>query len=186
MPIGQEDGVTSSARDCSISSNRSNGSRSSRSSLLTNVMIGTSRNRHTSKSLRVCSSMPPLVPLGRRRTPSPRGRPRSGCVGVLAEILVARRVEEVEGEPLMLEAHHRRADRDAARALDRPPIRAPAAARRALSLRPPAESPRQTAAVSRSGWSCGRPDRGPALTNPLQGDSYLRCCTQRTLRLSIG
>ena|SRR5258708_1325106 len=40
MPIGQEAGVTSSASDCSISSN---GSRPSRSSLLTKVMIGTSR-----------------------------------------------------------------------------------------------------------------------------------------------
>ena len=41
-----------------------------------------------------------------------------------AEILVARRVEQVEGEPLMLEAHHRRGHRDAALALDRHPIRA--------------------------------------------------------------
>jgi hypothetical protein len=56
MPIGQEAGVTSSARACSISSNRSNGSRASRSSLLTKVMIGTSRSRQTSKSLRVCSA----------------------------------------------------------------------------------------------------------------------------------
>jgi hypothetical protein len=30
--------------------------------------------------------------------------------------------EAVEGEPLMLEAHHRRRDRDAALALDRHPI----------------------------------------------------------------
>jgi hypothetical protein len=37
---------------------------------------------------------------------------------------VARRVEQVEGEALMLEAHHRRGDRDAALALDRHPIRA--------------------------------------------------------------
>ena len=41
-----------------------------------------------------------------------------------AEILVARRVEQVEGEPLVLEAHRRRGDRDAALALDRHPIRA--------------------------------------------------------------
>ena len=41
-----------------------------------------------------------------------------------AEILVARRVEQVEGEPLVLEAHHRRGDRDAALTLDRHPIRA--------------------------------------------------------------
>ncbi len=46
------------------------------------------------------------------------------AVGVLAEILVARCVEQVKGEPLMLEAHHRRGDRDAALALDRHPIRA--------------------------------------------------------------
>src|SRR5271166_5371594 len=59
MPIGQEAEVTSNARACSISSNRSNGSRPSRSSLLTNVMIGRSRNRQTSKSFLVCSSIPP-------------------------------------------------------------------------------------------------------------------------------
>jgi hypothetical protein len=41
-----------------------------------------------------------------------------------AEILMARRVEQVEDEPLVLEAHHRRGDRDAALALDRHPIRA--------------------------------------------------------------
>jgi hypothetical protein len=57
------------------------------------------------------------------------GGPRSGCRRCpheiqWAEILVARRVEEVEGEPLMLKAHHRRGDRDAALALDRHPIRA--------------------------------------------------------------
>jgi hypothetical protein len=38
--------------------------------------------------------------------------------------LVARSVEQVEGEALVLEAHHRRGDRDAALALDRHPIRA--------------------------------------------------------------
>ena len=58
VPIGQLAGVASSARVCSISSIRSNGSRLSRSSLLMKVMIGTSRSRHTSNSLRVCSSMP--------------------------------------------------------------------------------------------------------------------------------
>jgi hypothetical protein len=54
-----EAGVTSSANNCSISSSRSNGSRPSRSSLLTKVMIGTSHSPHTSKSLRVC---PPMLP----------------------------------------------------------------------------------------------------------------------------
>src|SRR3984893_5938954 len=115
MPIGQEAGVTSSANDCSISSNRSNGSRLSRSSLLTKVKIGTSRSRQTSKSLRVCSSIPPLAPLGAASSDHHRAVDRGqGAVGVLVEILVARRVEEVEGEPFMLEAHHRRGDRDAA------------------------------------------------------------------------
>jgi hypothetical protein len=45
------------------------------------------------------------------------------AVGILAEILVTRRVEQVEGEPFMLKAHHRR-DLDAALVLDRHPIRA--------------------------------------------------------------
>ena len=37
---------------------------------------------------------------------------------------MARRVEQVKREPLMLEAHHRRGDQDAALTLDRHPIRA--------------------------------------------------------------
>ena len=41
-----------------------------------------------------------------------------------AEILVARRVEQVKGEPLCSKPHQRRGDRDAALALDRHPIRA--------------------------------------------------------------
>jgi hypothetical protein len=45
-----------------------------------------------------------------------------GAVDVLAEIPMARRVEQVEGEPLVLKAHHRRGDPDAAVALDRHPI----------------------------------------------------------------
>jgi hypothetical protein len=71
MPIGQEGEVTSSAAACSISSSRSNGSRPSRSSLLTKVMIGTSRSRQTSKSLRVCSSMPPRRHWGSVEWPPP-------------------------------------------------------------------------------------------------------------------
>ncbi len=58
MPIGQVAGVTSSASCCSISLISSNGSRASRSILLTKVMIGTSRSRQTSNSFRVCASMP--------------------------------------------------------------------------------------------------------------------------------
>ncbi len=50
------------------------------------------------------------------------------AVGVLAEILVAGRVEQVEGEAAMLEAHHRRAHGDAALALHLHPVRAHAPA----------------------------------------------------------
>src|SRR5687768_18215795 len=48
LPIS---GTTSSWRSCAISSSSSNGSRPSRSSLLMNVAIGTSRSRQTSNSL---------------------------------------------------------------------------------------------------------------------------------------
>jgi hypothetical protein len=58
LPIGQVTGAVSRARVFSISSRRSNGSRLSRSSLLTKVTIGMSRRRQTSKSLRVRASMP--------------------------------------------------------------------------------------------------------------------------------
>jgi hypothetical protein len=58
MPIGQEAGVTWSWSVVSISPSSSNGSRPSRSSLLMNVMMGTSRSRQTSNSLRVWVSMP--------------------------------------------------------------------------------------------------------------------------------
>jgi hypothetical protein len=105
-------------------------------------MIGTSRNRQTSKSLRVCSSIP-FGGVEHHYGTVDRGQ---RAVGVLAEILVARRVEQVEGEPLMLEAHYRRGDRDPAFALDRHPIRAhppPLAARLDLArqlYRPPNSS----------------------------------------------
>ena len=50
------------------------------------------------------------------------------AISVLAEILMARRIEQVEGEAVMLEAHHRRADRDAALLLDLHPVGARPAA----------------------------------------------------------
>src|SRR5205814_4305964 len=43
-------------------------------------------------------------------------------VGVLAKILVTWGVEQVEHQPVMLERHDRRADRDATLALDRHPV----------------------------------------------------------------
>ena len=51
-------GAVSSASAFSISSSSSSGSRASRSSLLMKVMMGMSRSRHTSNSLRVRASMP--------------------------------------------------------------------------------------------------------------------------------
>jgi hypothetical protein len=58
MPTGQACGLTSSASMSATSSSSSNTGRPSRSTLLTNVMIGTERRRQTSNSLRVCGSMP--------------------------------------------------------------------------------------------------------------------------------
>ena len=121
-------GVTSSCRSCAISSSSSNGSRPSRSILLMNVMIGTSRSRQTSNSLRVCVSMP------LRGVDHHDGRVDRGqrAVGVLAEVLVARRVEQVERAVVVVERHHRRRHRDAALALDLHPVgaRAPPLAAR--------------------------------------------------------
>ena len=58
MPIGHVIGAQSILSTDSISSSNATGSRTSRSILLTNVMIGVARNRHTSSSLIVCSSTP--------------------------------------------------------------------------------------------------------------------------------
>ena len=44
------------------------------------------------------------------------------AVGVLGEVLVARRVEQVEDEVVVFEGHHRGDDRDAALPLDRHPV----------------------------------------------------------------
>jgi len=49
---------------------------------------------------------------------------RERAVGVLREVLVARRVEQVEDAAAVLEGHHRGDDRDAALALDVHPVRA--------------------------------------------------------------
>jgi hypothetical protein len=66
------------------------------------VMIGMSRRRQTSNSLRVWFSMPGGVDHhngGIHR--------RQRAIGVLAEILVARRVEQVEDNAVAFEGHHR-------------------------------------------------------------------------------
>ena len=57
-PIGQVTGQVSSARVEATSSSNSIGSRASRSILLMKVMIGMSRRRQISNSLRVRASMP--------------------------------------------------------------------------------------------------------------------------------
>jgi hypothetical protein len=58
MPSGQVTGAHWMPSTDSISSSSASGSRTSRSILLTNVMIGVSRSRHTSSSLIVCASTP--------------------------------------------------------------------------------------------------------------------------------
>ncbi len=58
MPIGQLIGAQSIFSTASISSSSSTGSRTSRSILLTKVMIGVLRSRQTSSSLMVCASTP--------------------------------------------------------------------------------------------------------------------------------
>ena len=58
MPSGQVTGAQSIFSTDSISSSNSSGSRTSRSILLTKVMIGVSRRRQTSSSLMVCASTP--------------------------------------------------------------------------------------------------------------------------------
>ena len=120
MPIGQFIGAVSSASRSWISSSSSTGSCASRSILLMKVMIGMSRRRQTSNSFRVCGSMP----LAASSTMIARIDRRQRAVGVLAEILVARRVQQVEGAAGILERHHRGGDRDAALLLDLHPVRA--------------------------------------------------------------
>ena len=58
MPTGQVTGAHSIFSTSSISCSKSKGSRTSRSSLFTKVMIGVLRRRHTSSSLIVCASTP--------------------------------------------------------------------------------------------------------------------------------
>ena len=118
MPTGQTIGAHSSCSWSEISSSSSNGSRASRSILLTKVMIGMSRSRQTSNSLRVCA----LDALG--GVDHHHGGVGGGqrAVGVFGEILMARRVEQVEHRVLIFERHHRGGDRDAALLLDLHPV----------------------------------------------------------------
>ena len=84
---------------------------------------------------------------------------RERAVGVLGEILMARRVEKVEDAAAIFEGHHRGHDRDAALALDPHPIGAglDAVALR-LHLARELDRAAEQAEASRSRWSC--PHRG--------------------------
>ena len=117
-PIGQVIGAVSSASVFSISSSRSNGSRVSRSILLMKVMIGMSRSRQTSNSLRVRASMP----LAASITITAEIDRRQRAIGVFGEVLVAGRVQQVEDAIGIFERHHRSDDRNAALALDAHPV----------------------------------------------------------------
>ena len=77
-----------------------------------------SRSRQTSNSLRVRASMP------RGRVDDHDGGVDGGqrAVGVLGEVLMAGRIEQVEDRAGMLERHHRGDDRDAAFALHLHPV----------------------------------------------------------------
>ena len=78
-----------------------------------------SRSRQTSNSLRVRV----LDALG-RVDHHHRGIDRGQrAVGVFRKVLVARRVEQIEDAPVILERHHRGDDRDSALLLDRHPVR---------------------------------------------------------------
>ena len=77
-----------------------------------------SRSRQTSNSFSVRGSMP----LAASITMTAEIDRRQRAVGVVGEILVAGRVEQVEDVVAIFEGHHRGDDRDAALALDLHPV----------------------------------------------------------------
>jgi len=83
----------------SMSSSSSSGSRAGRSNLLTKVRIGSRWRRQTSNSLRVCPSTPFAASI--TMTDAVGGNQRA--VGVLAEVLVAGRVEQRHAPALEFE-----------------------------------------------------------------------------------
>ncbi len=82
---------------------------------------------------------------------------RQYAVGVLGEVLVARRVQEVEHQPRVIERHGARRNRDAALALDLHPVRTGAPLLAARPHRPGRPDAPRRPAGSRSRWSCQRP-----------------------------
>ena len=119
MPTGHVAGVGRKPIWASISSSSSSGSRPGRSYLLRNVSTGSRRARQTSNSLSVWDSMP-LRGVEHHHDGVDAGE---HPVGVLGEVAVAGRVEQVDDVVAVRELQHRRADRDAALALELHPVR---------------------------------------------------------------
>ena len=119
MPTGHVAGVGRRPICASISSSSSSGSRPGRSYLLRNVSTGSRRARHTSNSFSVWASMP-LARVEHHHDGVDAGE---HAVRVLGEVLVAGRVEQVDDVVAVGELQHRRADRDAALALELHPVR---------------------------------------------------------------
>src|SRR5262249_11774287 len=104
------------------------------------------------------------------------------AVGVLAEILVAGRVEQVEDDAVMLEGHHRRGYRNPALALDCHPVGAgppPLAARFDLAsqLDRPAEQQQFLGQRGFAGVRVGN-DRKGAPARDLVGECGHECCME--------
>ena len=117
-PTGHVTGVGRSPICSSISSSSSSGSRPGRSYLLRNVITGRLRARHTWNSFSVWR----LDALGRVEHHHHGVDGGQHAVGVLGEVAVARRVEQVDDVVAVGELHHRRADRDAALLLHLHPV----------------------------------------------------------------
>ena len=90
----------------------------SRSILLTKVMIGVLRARQTSQQ----AARLRLDAVGRVDHHQRRVDRGQHAVGVFGEVLVARRVEQVDDVAAVLHLHHRARDRDAALLLDLHPV----------------------------------------------------------------
>ena len=95
---------------CSISSNRSNGIARFAVHLIDKGKNGDMRAMiQTLNSLRVCGS----TPFGRVDHHDGGVRRHQGAVCVLREILVARRIQNIDAVSVVLELHHGRSDRNA-------------------------------------------------------------------------
>ena len=117
-PIGQVTGAVSSASVFSISSRRSKGSRALAVEL---VDEGDDRDVAQPADLEELAGAR-LDALGGVDHHDGGIDRRQRPVGVLREVLVARRVEQVEDAVAVLEGHHRGHDRDAALLLDAHPV----------------------------------------------------------------